>query len=876
MALKIYHLGTNYLTNPIGIDHQPFFSWKRFSKKRNHNQVMYRICVSSEYSTQSIPNIWDSGYVLSDDCVNIPYEGQTLHPRSRYYWWVTIIDNYNEETLSDIAFFETGKYNEVWVGNFITAPFIKGIPASYSAPYIKQNFTLTSSIKNARLYVCGVGYFEGYLNGSKIGDDLLSPPYTNYDKTLLYMTYDVTSLLHKENNTIGFLLGNGFYNCFTEDPWSTPTASWRDSPKIIAELHVQLDSDEHFVLSTDSKWLCAKSPITYNSIRNGEYYDSRLELSSWCSSTDLDHHFEPVIISRPPGGTLTACEIQPIKSTLQLHAKKWWKDSNNIWTFDFGQNIAGIVSLNIEGNKNTEWIIRYGEKLREDNALDTEHNSQFIRSGEFQTDKYIKKSDKTEHWQPHFVYHGFRYIQIEGLDYEPNITTAIAHFIHTDLPTTAHFNCSNKMLNQLQKNVYWSSLSNIHGIPTDCPHREKNAWTGDACLSSEQMLLNHLSAPLFKKWLNDVTDAQRPSGTLPCIIPTPGWGYHWGNGPDYSAGALTLIPWYIYQYYNDINIIKKMYPAIVKQFTYMLSMANQLIVDYGIGDWCPPFTGKAITTTMSSFKSPVALTDTAYFYNTAKKLSLFAHLLGQSEDEIYFSHFANDIRAAFRSRFITDEIYNVNTTCQTSLATILYHGLANENEEKRLYSTLVKIIHKNNNFIDYGILGSKFMPNVLGQHGDIDLFIEMLTKKEFPGLGYQLEQGATTLWECYNGEGSRNHHMNSEFSLFFYKYLVGIQICDQQPGFKHTLFKPALDSQLTYANGDIDSIYGNIRCHWAKSNNKITIKLQIPPSCSGTLYLPAKFSNSLYENQNKINTQQFENKACITLASGNYNFDIMP
>jgi len=860
--IKIINQQCNYSTNTLGLDSLPYFSWNYTGALNGFIQESFQIIVLNSDSKL----VWDSGVIKSDNFTNIKYTGETLLPRTKYSWYVSINPNGSSPIKSSLAFFETGKLDEKWLGNWITAGN-KQRPDQYTySPYLRKTFTLNEEIKQARLYITGLGYFEAYINGQKTSSDILSPAFTNYDKTVLYTTYDVTSLLNSGQNVLGTILGNGWYNCFTKDVWNIREVSWRHLPKLLAELRIITQSGKEIVIKTDTSWKSTNSPITFNSIRNGEYYNANLEIENWCDISCNDDSWDDVKLIRAPGGNIISSELEPIRITKTIKPIKFWKTTKESWIFDMGQNMSGFVKLYAEGKKEDETTIIYNEKLLDDGInLFRRANAGFTRSGEFQTDKYIKKSDALEIWSPKFVYHGFRYIELVGLTYEPNINSVEGLVVHSDIKRMGSLETSDEIINKIIEISHWSTIGNLHGLLTDSPHREKNSWTGDASISAEQTMFNYLPINIFKKWLNDIKDSQKPSGCIPCVIPSTGWGYNWGNGPDWSS-ALTLIPWYLYTYYNDIEIIETMYDTIKSHFGYMESMADNYIVNYGIGDWCAPFKGEALSVNMSSFKAPTELTDTAYFYNTADVISKMAKVLHKESDVTYYKEISQKIKKAFREKYFNEKDTSVYGDCQTSTGCMLYQGLATKNDENNLIDLLKKQIIETNYHLDFGILGNKYVMNTLGVSNNFDLGIKMITQKTFPSFGDIITQGATTLWETWNGKGSHNHHMFSDVVASLYKYLGGIRADYNIPGFKHIIMQPSVDCGIESVSCSFNSIRGPISSNWSNKKGELTMDIEIPYGCSATLILPKKYIGLFNEYEIKKESDFFS----VSLLAGNH------
>lgn len=863
MAITIKDLTVNYLTNPVGIDELPRFSWKLEQDGRGNRQHSYRIKVMSEGKT-----VWDSRNVKGDETILIEYKGRKLTPRTSYRWNVSITDVSGERAQSEDAFFDTGKLDEPWKGRFIQSAVKLPPELKDSSPYFRKRFKVDQEVSKAMLYIVCVGYFDPYINGVKINDHIMDPPYTAFDKTLLYYSFNVTGHIRKGSNMLGVQLGNGFFNLPTIDGWQSQTASWKGSPKLISELYITTKDNKTICIPSDTTWEHNTSAITFNSIRNGEYYDARLEKPNWCDPDDLLGDWAYASISRGTGGILKANEMPSIKQHEEYPAISVKNTGNNIYLFDFGQNLAGFVRIKVSGPKGTEFIIKMNERLKDDGSLNTYYNSNFTLSGEFQTDKYIKKSDDEEIWQPRFVYHGFQYAQIEGFTYEPDLTAATAIFVHTEVKETGQFTCSEEIINKIFKCARMATYSNMFGLLTDDPHREKNAWTGDANMSVEQILFNYMWAPVWMKWLNDIKDSMKPTGTIPCMVPTAGWGYNWGNGPDFSC-VLTGLPDYMYTYYSDEGMINKYYEQMKLNMNYMLDMMEDgvCVSDYGVGDWCAPFVGPAISINMGDFKPPINLTDTACMFTIAKMLEKFARMLGVREDAKYYASIAKNIKTGFRRVFFDSKTGIVTGDGQTCYATMIYHGLYDgEKEFELLYNHLLRTIDEANGHLDYGIMGNKYVNDILGKKGRADLIYSMITKKTFPSFAHIIEQlGATTLYETWNGEGSRNHHMFGDITTIFYKYFTGIQPDPEFPGFKRFTISPSFNTPIEQAEATFESMHGTIRSGYTKHGNSVILDIAIPVNTSATLRLNDDME--IYEDGLLLA------KGCLELQSGKYRLE---
>lgn len=870
MGLHVYDLTVNYLNNPCGVDTTPRFSYKAASEHEGDAQKKRRICVYSSKEAcvnGDTADMWDSGWVEDDNTVLISYEGKKLAPVTRYYFSCET-ETVNGETARNAeGTFVTGKLDEAWQGKWI---IIQRPDRNFKgAYYFRHEFDAAKSVKSAYLTICGLGYFESYINGKRTDDGLLSPGFTAYDKDVLYMQYDVASLLQEGRNAIGVNVGTGFYYHFSEDNWGTCDATWRNFPKMICELKITYEDDTTEKVVSGSEWkVTDQGPIIFTGIRNGEQYDANKELGDWASVGFDDTQWQNGKVWKSPGGVMRAQEMQPIRVYKKFPAVKKWKSKNGGWIFDIGQNLAGYGEYTLYGAAGTEATFRYSDVLDKENELVM--LGHFVRTDGFQTDKYIKKSNEAESWHARFCYHGFQYIEVTGLDYEPELSDIVGVAICTDVTDIGAFECSNDSLNRLQHLCRWASISNMESFPTDNPHREKNGWTGDTMLSCEQMLTNFGSRAFFTKWSQDMRSSQRPAGQIPCIVPSPGWGYSGLMGPDWSA-ALVNIPWYVYLYNNDLEILKDNYDAIKKNIEFMLSMTEDYTLCYGTGDWCAPFEGPALAVNMGSYKCPKEVSDTGFFYNAAMTMVKLAKIFENKEDEAYYTELAGNIRSAFRSKFYDKANNLVKGDCQTATAVMLFFGLYDDDAEKKgLLDKLLEQIAAKDYHVDFGVLGCKFVMHTLGKEGYGDIGTVMLEQKTFPGIAEWLSRGATTLWECWNGEGSHNHHMFSDLSSYMYKYIAGISPDEAEPGFKHVIFRPAIDSALTYAKAEHESMHGKVSCDWKKEEKQITVKIAIPFGSHGTVYLPERFADGITANGEKVQAVVENGKAVLEFVSGTY------
>lgn len=831
----------NHTKNPVGIEERPCFSWRMKSTARGDVQTAYQIVMkkASRADAPSGETVWDSGIVSGEENIQIPVgEAVVFLPKTRYQWQVTAWNRAGKAAQSEPQYFETGKLNEPWTAHWIGAAHVKNDASSHGAPYLRRAVTVDRKLRRATLSICGVGYYEAYVEGQKVSDALLEPAYTKYDATLYYSSYDVTGLITGSQFAVGILLGNGWYNYFEADEWNSKQAPWRSFPKVIAELYLEYDDNTAETIPTDSRWRSAPSPITYNCVRNGEFYDARLVQANWnCFQFD-DNAWDNAVLVRSPGGILTANTVEPIKITRSIPAQAFWKTDRGTWIFDFGQNMAGIVELKIREKSGTEITVRHSEAITEDRQdLKTDFLSGFVKSGLFQTAKYTAGGLGEEIWSPQFTYYGFRYAEISGALETVDAETLTAKVMHTSFQRRGHFTCSDRRINQISQMCHWSSISNLFGVPTDCPHREKNPWTGDASLVSEQVLLNYDAVRFYKKWFRDLCDSQRPNGMIPCIVPSTGWGYHWGNGPDWSK-AMSEIPWNLYLYTGDLSILKQAYPAVKKHFYAMAEMSRNWVVDYGIGDWCAPFEGAALAVNMGSFRAPRAFTDTACFYYSARVLDKMEALLGYDRE---FQPICQAVKKALKDQFVLSDPPRVKGDCQTSYGFALYYDLFPEEETGAALDALVEKFAEKDFHPDYGLLGSKCVLHSLGNLGKAEVIYQSLSCTGYPSYQHWIDLGRTTLGECWNGAGSQNHYMFSDVSAVFYRYFAGLLVDEDHAGFRKFTLKPQLLDTLESVDCAFETPHGTVSIQWEKQGAAVALALEIPFGTQAELTLPQGF-----------------------------------
>jgi len=738
-------------------------------------------------------------------------------------------------------------------------------PQALPAPLLRKAFTVGKNVARARIYIAGLGYHEVYINGRKAGDHVLDPGFTRYDRRVLYVTHDVTDLLSDGPNAVGVMLGNGFFNTHANDVWDFHDAAWRATPRMLFQMEIVYSDGSSDVLVSDASWKTVTGPVVFDGVRNGEVYDARLEQPGWASTDADESGWRQAVEVNGPAGLLDAQTMPPMKVTQTINPVSVTQVNPGIYVFDMGQNMAGWARLHVSGPAGTVVTMRYGEKLHADGTLDQSNIWTLVRQGPFQTDTYIMKGDGEEVWEPRFTYHGFQYVEVTGLPGTPDEDTIEGRVVHTAFPITGTFRSSNPMINKMQEATLWSYRSNFHSIPTDCPHREKNGWMGDALLATELAMFNFDNAAGYTKWINDVADTQRDTGELPGIVPTSGWGYDWGNGPGWESAYL-LIPWTMYWYLGDRRILENHYEGFKRYLDYLTDHDYmEENPDGWLGDWVH------IDQT-----TPEAVTHAGYHVQNAEMMARTAALLGRLAEADLYEALADRVREAFVEKYVDTETGQVSTGSQTAQSCALYQDLVQNPELQRLVlAQLVSNIENEENHINTGVLGARYLPWALSDNGRSDLFYKILTQPDYPGWGHWIEQGATSLWEDWNGNASLNHIFFGDISAWFYRILGGINTDPEAPAFEHIIFRPEVPDALTWIEAETRTIRGTVASSWRLEENRWVWTLTVPVNCTATVYVPAATQDRIEADGGRYLGAE-NGRQIYEVGSGEYQFVVFP
>lgn len=861
-----------YMENPIGVDSpQPRLRWKLDDQRPGAAQTACEIIVGADSLAvlNGSGNMWKSGKV-QDESMLTAYQRKALEPFTKYYWAVRVWDKDGKQgPLSAVASFETGMMDmKNWKGSWITDT--RDIDLK-PAPYFRKEFEAEKEVEKAQLYIAVGGLYELFINGRRVGDHQLDPAYTRFDRRNLYVSYDVTSLLDR-NNAIGVILGNGWYNHQSTAVWFFHEAPWRARPKFCLDLRITYADGSVETISTDRDWKTSTGPVVLNSIYTAEHYDARLEQNGWNEPGFDDSEWKESIYTAAPSQNIVTQLMQPIRHVEEITPASVRKVNNRKYIYDLGRNIAGIAKISVEGDAGTVLRVSHAEMLDEKGDIDQSNIVVHYRPTDdadpFHTDIYTLKGAGVETFYPRFNYKGFRFVEVlssKPIELDKNSLTGI--FMHSDVPPVGDVTSSNETLNKIWMATNNAYLSNLFAYPTDCPQREKNGWTGDAHIAVETGLYNFDSITVYEKWLADHRDEQQANGVLPAIIPSSGWGYHWANGPDWTS-TIAIIPWNVYLFYGDSKLLSDCYDNIKRYVDHITEISPGYLTDWGLGDWIPV-----------KSKTPKEFTSSIYYYVDAMILAKAAKMFGKEADYQKYSDLTRNIRDAVNEKYFDKERGVYGSGFQTELSAALFWDIVPEDSRKLVAENLAARVVADDSHVDVGLLGSKTILNALSENGYADLAYKVASQETYPSWGWWIVNGSTTLPENWKeGVASQNHIMFGEIGAWYYKGLGGIHPDEQQPGFKNVILKPNFVSGLDEFSCSHEGPCGTIVSSWTKSGSTVNYTVSIPPNSTASLYLDAseilESGNALSENPYIVSESLESNNYILHLSAGNFNFSI--
>lgn len=902
---SVFNLTCEQAENPLGIEtQQPRFSWQIRSSERNFVQSSYEVLVadSPEMLEDNKGNVWSSGKTDSQESILIPFSGTTLKAGTTYYWKVRIWDQEgNVSAWSPVNEFCMGLLTEKdwnkasWISlekdnkDEIITTGVHGLGevarrfrpdqkiGMYALPQFRKEFDVKKPLKRAIAYVSGLGHFDMFLNGEKVGNHFLDPGWTKYDRCALYVPFDITRQLHSGKNAVGVMLGNGFFNVPRERYFKLITSY--GAPRLLMNIRLEYMDGSIENIVTDKSWKATESPITYSSIYGGEDYDANREQPGWTKPGFNDRNWKEAL-NTGWNTRLLAQTSAPLTVRDSIPTVRLFKNQKGKWVYDLGQNFSGVIHLSMQSNGKQQVKFYPAELLNPDSTVNQS------ASGAPFWFAYTTKGNEKVCWQPQFTYYGFRYVEIEGAvpagQDNPESLPVILDLkgLHTcnSAPEVGTFHCSKPLFNQTYELIDWAIRSNMASVLTDCPHREKLGWLEQAHLMQYSVQYRYNLARMYEKMMNDMRSTQAKNGMVPTIAPelvefeggfkdTPEWG-----------SSFIICPWYIYQWYGDSRLIAEYYPDMQRYIDYLSSQAKDHIVAYGLGDWFdigPNAPGVSQLTSNG-------VTATAIYYYDVCLMQKMADLLGKKDDVEKYKNLAAEIKTAFNKTFWNPETKQYDRNSQAANAVALYMGLTTPENHQQVYENLVKDIRSRNNALTAGDIGYRYVLRALEAGGASDIIYDMNSKYDTPGYGWQLAHGATALTESWQAYGfvSNNHFMLGHLMEWLFSGLGGIRQDEASVAFKHIVIKPSPVGDVRSARTSYESPYGTIVSDWKDTGEKFTIRVEVPANSSASVYLPTTQVDQITESGIAIKDlssatiRQENGYTVVTVGSGIYEFEV--
>lgn len=892
-------LRCEYSTSPLGIDTaRPRLSWQLRSEERGQRQTAYQILVASSPDSlaKDHGDLWDTGKVVGSQSIHMEYAGRSLASKTRCFWKVRTWDRNDHPTQwSQSAAWQMGLLlPDDWQAKWIGATANRKGPTEaerigrdaetsphppYAAPLLRKEFVLPKSPLRATLYACGLGYCEITINGKRVNNRVLDPNFTDYTKRVSYTTDDVSAFLKIGPNAIGVVLGAGWYDTPATDVWKFHLAPWIATPKLLLRMDIEYPDGGVESIVSDATWKTSDGPIVFNSIRGGETYDARREKLGWDSpGYDGSAWAEAQIVLGPAGRLESQCQ-PPIRIVQSLRPVAVSEPKPGVFVFDFGVNIVGWAKIDTGGPSGQAVKLEYNELRNADGTVNMQHMADFT-PGRFQTDRFILKGKGIESFEPRFTYHGFRYVQVTGLTQKPTLDTLTARWVHTDVQPAGDFSCSNPLLNTIHEMIVRTQQNNLHGIPTDCPQREKIGWTCDGCISMEEAICNFDMAAFYTKWFRDMLDAQDANGHAACIAPSPGWGRSLPDGSPgvlsdpWWGGAIIRMPWMLYRYYGDRRILAEGYPAMCRYLDYLQRYSKDNIAWAQEGDWLEVGSGGA------SQRTPPQLATTAAYCFYAKTLGEIASLLNKPDDARRYAGLAENIRRSFQQHFFRPNSGRYADDSQTASALALHFGITPAEQRPLVIGQFLKNIQEERKgHISSGIVGTLHVFWALMELGRDDLAYQMVTQRDLPSWGYMVDNGATTIWESWNGTGSHNHPALGCVDAWFYQGLGGIRFRPETLQSRTIEIHPAIVGGLSSAKTSYQSILGRISSEWKVKDGELTLDIVVPANMTAMVHIPTDDVASIRESGmptdsvvGVVRAGTIDNSSVFRVNSGHYRF----
>ena len=891
--VRLVRLQVEMLPNPIGIDaQQPRFSWVIACEANEVKQTGYHVLVasSSENLHAGIGDLWDSGEVASDSSAYITYMGQPLESRQQVFWKAKVQTNrgasaWSEPNSWSMGLLSAADWKAQWIGHSaFPLDKMKGhtvVPARYLRKEFKNE---DKDIKRATLYIGGLGLYELFVNGHRIGEQQLAPAPTNYNKIVKYNVFDVTQQLTSGDNAIGVVLGNGrLVSMRMPGEPSSKDVEHFDMPKLLLQLEIQYADGSSQLICSDRTWkMTVDGPIQANNEFDGEVYDANKEMPGWDTAGFNDAMWMQVETMEEPAGKLSAQMNPNIKVMDTLQPITINETGEDVYVLDMGQNMVGWLQMKVKGQKDDKVTLRFAELLNDDGTLYTDN----LRFSE-PKDVVILKDDQLLTWHPTFVYHGFRYVEVKGLTYKPSLSDFEGQVLYDEMGTTGTFESSNDMLNKIYTNAYWGIRGNYRGMPTDCPQRdERMGWFGDrttGCYGESYIFNNH---SLYAKWLDDIEAEQNDEGSLPDVAPA-----FWDIRSDNMTwpGVFLTAANMLYERYGDVQPMVRHYPAMKKWLAYMKNKygVDGIITKDTYGDWCmPPERPELIHSQDPARITAAGVMSTAFYYDFCLLMAKFAGVQGLADDETYFLTEADAIKTAFNQKYYNkEEGYYDNNTVTANILPLRF-GMVAKDDCQRVFDNILRTtVNDFDSHISTGVVGIQQLMRGLTDYNYGELALQIAINTTYPSWGYMVENGATTIWELWNGNtadpamNSGNHVMLlGDFVIWLYDYLAGI--APAEPGFKVVKMRPYPIKGLDYIQASYNSTYGTIKSSWVKKNKTFDWQITIPSNTTAQVYVPCSTEGMTEKMKIKIQNMgtRFIGKedqfAVFSFPSGTYHITV--
>jgi alpha-L-rhamnosidase len=882
--IRVVNLLCEYTENPLAVESQsPLLIWQLLSDKRAESQSAYRIIVSTRLSLlkEDRGDYWDSGKILSAESI-VKYQGKQLTSGMQLYWKVMVWNgndipsDWSNVAIWTMGLLEPSDWKAKWIGQ--SEDQYPDSAITFPAPYFRKEFTVAKTIKKATVYICGLGFYELYFNGEKIGDQVLAPAVTNYDvrslknllyhyddqstQRVLYNVFDVTRKLKTQNNAIGVILGNGWYN---QRERIVEGYMWYDVPKMILQLEIEYEDGTKETVASDNSWKTATGPLLKNAIFTGEIYDARLESDSWNKDFYNDEKWMPALQVRPPAGNLRSQTV-PFNKIMRTVNTNFEKTNDSLYTFTLPETVSGWSAISVKGTRGDTVKLRF---ISEE-GLDYR-----------QTDTYILKGGGVETWEPKFTWHTFKKIEIEAKGVEISERSITVKSIYTDVDNTSSFECSNDLFNRINQACVRTMHTNFKGIISSDPHRERLAYTGDGQVITESLLYSFDMSCFLKKFIDDMEDARnKNTGYVPHTAPFGGGG----GGPAWGS-AFVIVPWAYFCHYGDTAVLREHYNGMKQWIEYLKTRTDErgIIVreepnGWCLGDWSTPY---------NILEIPAELVNTAFYYHVTCTMAEVAKVLNKSADETDLMNLARTVKENFNLTFYDSATHHYWKGKQGADVFALAFGLVPEDKYEKVFAAMLDHLDSIDYHFDTGIFGTPLTLKVLTENGKADIAYKLMNQRDFPGYGYLMDDKNSTLWETWDGGGDdpngsgHCHPMFGSVVAWFYNSLAGIKPDKSHLGMKHFYIEPTPVPDLKYCKASYNTLYGKISSDWKiDKDGNFNLKIDVPVNTSATIIFPKWGSGFILESGTPVSEVDNivinkNNPSRIEILSGSYNFIVL-